>query len=75
MAFQGVTVHWIEVIDGKWNMRGAVIGFKAISGAHDRENLGRYIVLKVPVLRTACGPENGPNWTETNRTFSPGPCF
>ena len=33
------------------------------------------LVLKGPVLRTACGPETGPNWTETDRTFGPGPCF
>ena len=31
------------------------------------------IVLKGPVLSTACGPETGPNWTETDRTFGPGP--
>ena len=29
--------------DGKWNMRGAMIGFKALSGVHDGENLGRYM--------------------------------
>ena len=39
-----MTAHWIEVIDGKWKMRGSVIGFKAISGAHDGENLSRYTV-------------------------------
>ena len=33
------------------------------------------VVLKGPVLRTACGPETGPNWTETDQTFGPGPCF
>lgn len=30
--------------DEKWKMRGSVIGFKALSGAHDGENLGRYTV-------------------------------
>jgi hypothetical protein len=45
MGFQGVTAHWIEVNEeGKWKMRAAVIGFKALSGAHDGENLGRYTV-------------------------------
>lgn len=45
MAFQGVTAHWIDVnAEGKWTMKGAVIGFKALSGAHDGENLGRYTV-------------------------------
>ena len=44
MGFQGVTAHWIEVKEGKWKMRNAVIGFKALSGAHDGENLGRYTV-------------------------------
>ena len=34
-----------------------------------------FLVLKGPVLRTTCGPETGPNWTETDRTFGPGPCF
>ena len=44
MGFQGVTAHWIEVKGGKWKMRAAVIGFKALSGAHNGENLGRYTV-------------------------------
>ena len=39
-----MTAHWIEVKEGKWTMRAAVIGFKAISGAHSGENLGRYSV-------------------------------
>ena len=43
-SFEGVTVHWIEVKDGKWKMRAAVIGFKALSGAHSGENLRRYLV-------------------------------
>ena len=37
-----MTAHWIEVKEGKWTMRAAVIGFKALSGAHSGENLGRY---------------------------------
>jgi hypothetical protein len=44
MGFQGMTAHWIEVKEGKWKMRAAVIGFKGISGAHDGDNLGRYTV-------------------------------
>jgi len=44
MAFLGMTAHWIEVKDGKWKMRSEVIGFKALSGAHSGENLGRYAV-------------------------------
>ena len=39
-----MTAHWIEVKDGKWKMRAAVIGFKALSGGHSGENLGRYSV-------------------------------
>jgi hypothetical protein len=39
-----MTGHWIDVKDGKWTMRAAVIGFKALSGAHSGENLGRYSV-------------------------------
>jgi hypothetical protein len=44
MGFEGMTAHWIEVKDGKWKMRAAVIGFKALSGPHTGENLGRYAV-------------------------------
>jgi len=44
MGFQGMTAHWIEVKDGKWKLRAEVIGFKAISGEHSGENLGRYAV-------------------------------
>ena len=39
-----MTAHWIEVKDGKWKLRAEVIGFRALSGAHDGENLGRYAV-------------------------------
>ena len=44
MGFVGMTAHWIEVKENKWKMRVAVIGFKALSGNHSRENLGRYAV-------------------------------
>ena len=43
-GFQGMTAHWIEVKDGKWKMRAAIIGFKALLGGHSGENLGRYSV-------------------------------
>ena len=36
--------HWIEVKEDKWKMKVAVIGFKALSGRHNGENLGRYLV-------------------------------
>jgi hypothetical protein len=39
-----MTAHWIEVKDEKWKMKVAVIGFKALSGGHSGENLGRYSV-------------------------------
>ena len=39
-----MTAHWIEVKGKEWRMRSEVIGFKAISGAHTGENLGRYAV-------------------------------
>ena len=42
--FQGMTAHWIEVKEGKWKMRAVVIGFKALSGGHNGENLGKYLV-------------------------------
>ena len=43
-GFQGMTAHWIDVKEGKWKMRAEVIGFKAISGNHGGENLGRHAV-------------------------------
>ncbi|KDR76045.1 hypothetical protein GALMADRAFT_210753 [Galerina marginata CBS 339.88] len=39
-SFQGMLAHWIEVKDRKWKMQVAVIGFKALSGAHSGEKLG-----------------------------------
>ena len=39
-----MTAHWIEVKEGKWKLRAEVIGFRGLSGAHSRENLGRYAV-------------------------------
>ena len=36
--------HWIEVKEKIWKMRAEVIRFKALSGAHSGENLGRYAV-------------------------------
>ena len=39
-----MTAHWIKVKDGKWKLRAEVIGFKAFSGDHSGENLGRYAV-------------------------------
>jgi hypothetical protein len=44
MGFLGMTAHWIQVLDKKWKLRAEVIGFKALSGAHSGENLGRYAV-------------------------------
>jgi len=44
MGFLGMTAHWIEVKEKIWNMRAKVIGFKALSGTHSGENLGRYAV-------------------------------
>ena len=43
-AFLGMTAHFIEVKDGSWKLKAEVIGFKALSGAHSGENLGRYAV-------------------------------
>jgi hypothetical protein len=41
-AFLGVTAHWIEVKEKKWNLRSEVVAFQGISGTHDGDNLGRY---------------------------------
>ncbi|KAF8231985.1 hypothetical protein L208DRAFT_1124835, partial [Tricholoma matsutake] len=40
-AFLGMTAHWIDVKDA---MRSEVVGFKAISGDHSRNNLGHYFM-------------------------------
>ena len=37
-------MHWIGVKEKKWWLRAEVIGFKALSGTHSGENLGRYAV-------------------------------
>ncbi len=63
MGYLGLTAHWIELKGTEWEMRVEVIGFKALSGAHTGENLGRYAVGlldRVGIMdktRTkACGP-------------------
>ena len=43
-SFFGMTGHWIEVKDGKWELQSNVIGFKAISGDHSGDNLAHYFV-------------------------------
>ena len=44
LSFLGMTVHWIDVKDGKWLLHMEVVGFKAVLGEHSGWNLGRYIV-------------------------------
>lgn len=39
-----MTAHWIEVDEGKWNLRSEVVGFQGVSGEHSGWNLGRYFV-------------------------------
>ena len=39
-----MTTHWIAVKEGKWKLKAAVIGFKALSGAHSGENFRRYFM-------------------------------
>ena len=39
-GFQGMTMHWIAVTEGRWKLKVAVVGFKALSGRHNR-NIGR----------------------------------
>ena len=39
-----MTTHWIAVKEGKWKLKAVVIGFKALSGGHNGENLRRYSV-------------------------------
>ncbi len=42
----GVTAHWIEVNaeSSKWELTSEVIAFRAVLGAHDGSNLGRYFI-------------------------------
>ncbi len=43
-GYIGMTVHWIDVRDGKWELRGEAVGLRAILGDHGGDNLGRYII-------------------------------
>jgi hypothetical protein len=43
-SFLGVTAHWIDVVDGKWQMRSEVIGLRFVSGNHSGLNLARYLI-------------------------------
>ncbi len=43
-GFMEMTAHWIEVKEKKWTLRAEVIRFKALSGMHNGENLGRHVV-------------------------------
>ncbi len=44
-GYLGLTGHWIDVTGtGKWVLRSEVVGFRALSGAHSGDNLGRYCV-------------------------------
>ena len=46
MSFMGITVHWIkiDISTNKWSLVSQVIAFQAITGMHNRSNLGRYLV-------------------------------
>ena len=66
-GFQGMTVHWIEVKEGKWKMRVAVIGFKALSGGHSGENLGRYSVGLLDQVRIMSKSRTGLYMTTLDR--------
>jgi hypothetical protein len=39
-----MTAHWIEVKNKQWTLRSEVVGFRGISGGHDRDNLGNYFM-------------------------------
>jgi hypothetical protein len=44
-GYLGLTGHWIDVMDsGKWVLRSEVVGFRALSGDHSGDNLGRYCI-------------------------------
>ena len=43
-GYIGMTAHWIDVRDGKWELRGEAVGLRAILGDHGGDNLGRYII-------------------------------
>jgi hypothetical protein len=39
-----MTAHWIDVNEGKWNLRAEVVGFQPVSGEHSGVNLAKYFV-------------------------------
>ena len=43
-GYIGMTAHWIDVRDGKWELRGEAVGLRAILGDHGGDNLGRYVI-------------------------------
>ena len=40
----GVTAHWIDVKDGKWNLHAEVVAFQGLSGNHGGKNMGKYLL-------------------------------
>ena len=53
-----VTAHWIdEPIPGKWELKGALIGFTRLNSAHNGKHLGQAlfkIVKRVGILHNVC---------------------
>jgi hypothetical protein len=41
-SFLGITGHWIDVTEQQWALKSEVLAFRAVSGQHSGENLGRY---------------------------------
>ena len=39
-----MTAHWIDVKEGKWNLRAEVVGFQPVSGEHSGANLAKYFI-------------------------------
>ena len=43
-SYIGMTAHWIDMRDGKRELRGEVVGLRVILGDHGGDNLGRYVI-------------------------------
>ncbi|EDR03890.1 uncharacterized protein LACBIDRAFT_331039 [Laccaria bicolor S238N-H82] len=71
-AFLGVTVHWIDVKrkegEETWEMRSEVIGFRSVSGDHNRKNLGSTLLpwttpTKCETIEATHTQRNLPPWS------------
>ena len=43
-GFLRMIAQWMNMKEGKWTLKKAIIGFKATVGRHDSDNLERYMM-------------------------------